>query len=337
LALGNGGTRWRSRIWNISKTTLALCLAGFIISQVSLGDLDALWRHISVPWLLGVFFAFGAVVWVTARRYWVLLGQRLAFRELLALVVLQTVTGNLIATSAGAASYVVGLRAEHQVRVSHSLASLLLARLGDLICLIIFLSVSSAVLWPGIGTLHWVIVSILALLVGLLLLIVLTMVFRQRLTTVIDRFLHALHLDRLAYLQRASQALAALAEQDLGRLRGLFLPILAYSFLILILMCFFFYASIQLFAVPVNIWTCVFVVSLTQLMTLVPVQVFGGLGVTDVTTMYLLGILGVSHPELAPLVIGMRLVFYAANLLLLLYLPLDLLLGRSHGRELPAG
>ena len=66
----------------------------------------------------------------------------------------------------------------------------------------------------------------------------------------------------------------------------------------------------------------------------VPVQVFGGLGVTDITTMYLLGLFGINQPQLAATIIGLRIIFYAANLLLLLYLPLDVLLDHAKGRNL---
>jgi uncharacterized membrane protein YbhN (UPF0104 family) len=320
-ALKNNPTK-QSKTWNILKIALAVSLAGLILSQTSISQLAGLWQRVSIPWLLLAIVAFSTIAWSTARRYWMLIGRKTTFRQLLALVILQTVIGNLFATSAGAASYVAILRTRYQVQVSRGITSLLLSRFSDLLIVILALGLSSIALWSQIATLHWLIVPLMAGLIIFAVVIFLVFVFRQPLVGAINQLLSRLHLNRIAFLNRNFETLAMFAKRDPGRFRILLGPIAVYSCLTLVLMFAFFYSSLRLFAVTVDVWSIIFIVSLTQLMALVPIQVFGGLGVADITNMYLLSLFGISQSELIPVIIGLRVIFYVVNLFLLLYLPL---------------
>src|SRR4051812_10283083 len=118
----------KSTVWNMLKIVLAVVLIGFIVSQTSVDELFALWRRISAPWLLGSIVAFYALTWAMARRYWVLIGRKVAFHELLSLVIVQTIVSNFVASSAGAVSYVAVLRSRHQIQIGRGVTSLVLAR-----------------------------------------------------------------------------------------------------------------------------------------------------------------------------------------------------------------
>ena len=52
-------------------------------------------------------------------------------------------------------------------------------------------------------------------------------------------------------------------------------------------------------------------------MTLVPIQIFGGLGLYDFTYLYLYGLFGFGGPEFAAVIQGFRFCFYLTNLVLL--------------------
>lgn len=69
---------------------------------------------------------FGGITWIYACRYWILIGRQVGFSQVFG-VVLQTAISNLIATSAGAVSYVTMLRGAHQVTLSRGIKLLLLA------------------------------------------------------------------------------------------------------------------------------------------------------------------------------------------------------------------
>jgi len=78
---------------------------------------------------------------------------------------------------------------------------------------------------------------------------------------------------------------------------------------------------VRAFAMPIGTWPIVFVISLTQLLAIVPIQVFGGLGVYEFTSIYLYGLFGISQSEAAALVLGIRIILSVLSLALLLYLP----------------
>jgi len=60
-----------------------------------------------------------------------------------------------------------------------------------------------------------------------------------------------------------------------------------------------------------------------QLLSILPVQVLGGLGVTEAASLYLFGLFGFPEAGLAAVLIGNRLLFYLENLAVLIYLPVN--------------
>ena len=58
-----------------------------------------------------------------------------------------------------------------------------------------------------------------------------------------------------------------------------------------------------------------------KILSIVPIQVFGGLGVSEAASLVLFGLFGFVESELAAVLIGMRILFTLTNLAALLYLP----------------
>ena len=81
------------------------------------------------------------------------------------------------------------------------------------------------------------------------------------------------------------------------------------------------YASLRTFSFEIGILPVIFVNIFMQLISYLPIQVFGGLGVNETTSLYLYGIFGFPQTELAAVLIATRLLFYLTNLAVLLYLP----------------
>jgi len=325
--------RARRPIWLILKIVLALVLVGFVLTRVSLNEMLSAWRQVSLPWIAAASFAFCATAWLMARRYWLLIGRRVPFREVLALVITQTVLGNLVATSAGAASYVALLRSKHQVPVSRSLGSILVARFGDALALLVALGLSSLVLWPQLEKLHAFVVLLGGGLAAVVLIFALMFVLRQSVVAGIGRLVGRLGLDRFGPAERGMRLLSDLVAHESAEQRSAIGKLTGWSGATLLMMLLFAYCQMRAFAAPVGIWHVVLVVALTQLTTLVPIQVFGGLGVIDVTSLYLYGLFGLSQPVVAAAILASRVVFYAMNLLVLLYLPLNAWLGRELREE----
>jgi uncharacterized protein (TIRG00374 family) len=300
-------------IGEILKLGIALSLISVVLSQVSIESITELWQRISVFWLLISILAFYTVLWSMARRYWLLIGSRVAFHEILHIVLYQNVMGNLIATSAGAALYVGVLRNKHDIPVSHSLLSLLLARFGDLLILVLFLSFATVVVWQRIATLQFIVTGVICLLTVVALGVTLLFVLRRRLVGVAFGILR-----KWDFVSRFGAALVAFAGQEANACRFNIVLFAGYSILVFSTMLIFAYCSLQVFGVRLDIWPVIFVVSLTQVMTLVPIQVLGGLGLQDVSYLYLYGLFGINQSEFAVVVVGLRIAFVCTNLLCLI-------------------
>jgi len=65
----------------------------------------------------------------------------------------------------------------------------------------------------------------------------------------------------------------------------------------------------------------IFVNSWIQLISWIPIQVFGGLGVMETSQVYLYGLFGIPAAQMATVSVGLRVTLYLFNLISLLYLP----------------
>ena len=83
------------------------------------------------------------------------------------------------------------------------------------------------------------------------------------------------------------------------------------------------YTIVGIFNLPVGVWESIYVMALIQLISFVPIQVLGGLGVSEITIVYLYGVFGIAQAEMSAIALGLRAIFYLMNAVILLYLPLD--------------
>jgi uncharacterized membrane protein YbhN (UPF0104 family) len=307
----------RTILWSVTKIALALALAGVVLSYTNLNELVALLNRVSIAWLVISCLSFYGSVWVAARRYWFLIGQRASFHDTLQLVIVQTLVTNFIATGAGAVSYVAVLRGKHQIAIGRGIASLILARLGDALILIIGLATSAWLAWSGIGPLHGVVLTLVNLAIGGGVVAVLAILFRRTLTNLMNRSLLRTDLRRRAWVIRLEQTVSDLANQDRVNAKKAVGPFAIYTVGNFGFMVLFSYSLLRTFDVSIGLPPIMFIVSLTQLIGLVPIQVFGGLGVLDLTNLYLYSLFGLNQLDMAPVIVGTRILFYLSNLLLL--------------------
>jgi uncharacterized membrane protein YbhN (UPF0104 family) len=309
-------------LWNMVKIALAFGLAGFIISRTNLGELFSLYHRIDLAWLvIGVLFFFLTTL-LKALQYYFLINRRVGYPQVLNIVVVQNAVSNFIATSAGIASYLTLFRVEQGVKVSRAALVFLLTKVGDLISIWLFMLVSSALLWSRFTGLHELILLSLALIGAAISLFFLVVILRQRFVSALTWGLGKVKLSHMGFINKLMDFLSSLAEQShafVFRMVGIGV---AFSLVYLAVTMAWLYASLLTFSFDVGVLPVVFVNTFMQLISYLPIQVFGGLGVFETTSLYLYGLFDVSQTELAAVLIGMRVLFYLTNLFALLYLPL---------------
>ena len=312
-------------LWNIAKIILALILVWFVLSKTDLTQLYALRERISLPWLALTLLLYFSLTLLKALQYYFLIGRRVDYPQVLNIVVVQNAISNFIATSAGIASYLALFRVEQGVKVGRAALAFLLAKVGDLISIWLFMLVSSLLVWPLVASFHSLILLSLSF-IGVAILGFFAAVFlRQKFVSVLAWFVEKLKLSRLGFVNKLMDLLASLAEQEHGFVFRMVGTGIAFSLIYMTVTMLWLYASLQTFFFEIQFLQVVFVNIFMQLISYLPIQVFGGLGVNETTSLYLYSVFNFPQTELAATLIGTRLLFYLTNLVVLLYLPVHTL------------
>jgi uncharacterized membrane protein YbhN (UPF0104 family) len=149
----------------------------------------------------------------------------------------------------------------------------------------------------------------------------LTILFRQRFVSFLNRILEWLPLSRIAWIEKGMNYLQSLAGMEQKTFLPTFGLLQLYSFIYLVVTISYSYANLAIFHLQPNVIAVVFVSVLIQLVSYFPVSVFGGLGITETSALYFWSFFEIPQETLAPALIGIRVLFYLFNLIPLIYLP----------------
>ena len=311
---------------NLIRVTLAFLLIFFVFSRTDFVALYALRNQVETGWILLAFGLFFLMTLLKAFQYHLFLKQDIRYLQMLNIVIIQNVVSNFVATGAGIASYFALSRLEQGVKLSRSGVAFILTKVGDVVAIWIFLLVSSILVWEQIMPLQGFVISLLFALGIAILIVVLSILLRQKFSSQIHRWLENLKLANLKYVRLGLDLLDEVVAQDeIFSMRLLGLATI-YSLVYLLVTMWWFYANVRSFDVQIGLLAVVFVNVFIQLLSNIPIQAFGGLGVNESTSLYLYQFFYAEQQELASALIGIRILFYLMNLATLVYLPFHKLL-----------
>jgi uncharacterized membrane protein YbhN (UPF0104 family) len=329
----NRGEKQISRLWNVIKFIVALILVAVVFSQTDLQQLITLRESLSFSWLAGYFSVFCLLVLIKAFQYWALFRGKVSFRGMLRIVVWQNSLSNLIAAGAGIASYLAMLRAEQGVKLSSSGLVFIVTKVGEVLIIGIYLALSTWFSWSHIESLQ---ILVLVLLVGILVgfsIFIFAVTWRESFIKFIQRVVSWMRLNRISFVNRVLKSLHSLAKADQKEVNRLLVLGVGISFLYVSVTNVLIVAGLKIFSIDVGIWAVIFVASFLQLFANIPIQILGGLGVSEITSVFIYGLFGIDTSGMAAAQLGLRAVFYLSNASLLLYLPVEGLLSRNQDRE----
>lgn len=309
-------------LWNAVKIALAIFLLYFVVSKTNYEQLLQLKDNISWVWLGILLILFMVMTFLKAFQYHALIEKKGAYWSIFRITIWQNAISNFIATSAGIASYMTMLKTDEDVKVIRSGITFIITKFGDLFAILLTLSISSLVVWKMIVPLHLLtIVCIAAILVGFIIAF-LSILWREKFVTYLASLVVWMRLDGIGFVKQIMGALDSLAKEERSAIfrllrRGIFL-----SLLYMVATMLFAYTSLRVFNVSASIWAILYVGSLTQIVSFIPIQIFGGLGVAEVANVYLYGMLGMDEAVISGVMIGLRAIFYLMNGMIFLYLPI---------------
>ena len=315
-------------IWNTLKLILAIGLSVFVLSRTNLSDLVETLRGASVFWLVASTLLFISVTLLKTLQYYILLKGELSYSQVLNLIIWQNTISNYFLTSAGIVTYITMTRLEHEIKVSRSVTIFLLTKAGDLTAIWIMLLVSTGLLWSRLGVLQALAVFLI-LAIGLAVLAFsLTILLRRRFVVFLEMVLDRMGISKFEFVSQGLKHLQRLAAMEQIKILRIFGMMLLCSFAYLGATLAWSYANLAVFNLFLEPVPFVFVFALIQLVSYVPISVFGGLGITESSSLYFWSFFNLPVDVLAPVMVGIRVVFYMVNLIPLIYLPLYAI---SHG------
>jgi uncharacterized membrane protein YbhN (UPF0104 family) len=308
--------------WNITKIILALLLIWLVLAQTDLHQLGVMLKNISVFWGVGAALLYIGLTALKAFQYYLLLQGKITYGKMVHVIIVQNAVANFLATGAGIASYMTLLKIDHDIKLSRSMIVFIMTKIGDLIAIWLLFFLSAWMIWDHMAALQNLILALL-LSIGLLITVFfLTAISRRQFVAFLKRTLTTARLFTLKPIQRGLNLLDTIAEVEQGWLFQRLGIMVILSTLYFSLSIAWNYAIFLAFGFRADIPTLVFINVLLQLISYFPIQVFGGLGVTESSSVYFWGLFGVSHFVMSPLMIGSRILYYLLNLLSLIYLPI---------------
>jgi len=326
-----------SGIWNLFKIIVALILVGFIFSKTNIYQLVALKDRISWNWLALRFIFFCLMLLVKSLQYWTLFEKRIRYSNMLNIVIWQNAIANFLANSAGVASYLAMLRAEEGINLRRAGITFAITKIGDLFTMWLYLAISAWLIWAQVEVLHGI---ILLLLVGILLsfsFFFVVVLLRQKLISVLHAAANKFRLAHLKFVKTLLDFLSTLAEQEQRTVFYILLRSTTLSLIYMTLTMAFSYSGLRMFLAPLDFWPIIMTATLLQLLSVVPVQILGGLGITEVTGMYLYGLFGIQQSDIAAILLGLRAVFYLMTLVTMAYLPFGMWMSKKHRESMNRG
>ncbi|MEP7133966.1 MAG: lysylphosphatidylglycerol synthase transmembrane domain-containing protein [Chloroflexota bacterium] len=312
--------------WVVVKVILALLLIGFVLTRTNLSELAQLFKSISLPNFLIYVLLFGVLTLLKTWQYQTLTGKDISYAQVLNAIILQNALSNYLATSAGIISYIAMLRAEHGIKISRSIAVFIMIKIGDLMMIWVALIASSLLVWRDIHALHPLVIVLVVGIGMTILFFLLAAALRQKFVIYINSLAARFGLSEIGLVRRALTSLQVFSELEQEEMLRAFAKTILLSAAYFIVSMLWVYVSYMVFEFPQKLISITFVSTLMQVVSYLPVQVFGGLGVTEASALFFWSPFQISQTKFAAFLIGSRLLFYLLNLLPLLYLFLSSIL-----------
>jgi len=309
-------------IWKFAKILLALVLIGFILSRTNLQELLSLREQLFFNWLWLYILLYLALTAFKAYQYGKILDEPIPYWRVVSIVVLQNGLSNIVANSAGIASYLVMFRGEEGVKVGRAAIVFIITKIGDLLAVWLAMLITGIMIWPQIEGLHEVVVALLVLIGIPLFGFLLAVFLRQRFVDFVRHIAERVHLTHLGWVKSGFQIMDELVVEDRSSIFHMTLRGLGLSAVYFLLTLAWSYSQLRFFSIVLPLAPFIFITGILQLVSIIPITILGGLGVVETSSLYLYPMFGVDPVNFAAALIGMRVLFYLINLLVLLYLPL---------------
>ena len=128
----------RSTLTKAVAVLITIALLAVLLSQVSVADVVTTLASINPLYLVAGFFLYTCSYVFRALRFWILLNGELGLKDLFRVVCVHNMVNSVLPARTGELSYVYLLKKVHRRSVGDGVATLVVARMFDIVVIVVF-------------------------------------------------------------------------------------------------------------------------------------------------------------------------------------------------------
>lgn len=285
---------------------ISIAIFIFLFKKISIADLTTAFRAVDLRFSFIAFSLYIAANIFRAWRFDLILGKQVGFKKFLNIVFLQNFFSMLLPFRIGELSYVHMVR-KNGINIGRNIASLLGARIFDLLGIITIFTIALLFSYQGIPNSAGLFLFAGSLMVLGIAFLIIFIFYSQKVVNFSEKILPRYFIEKLK--ETAEGFLNFRKEKKLVK-------VAAQSFIIWILIFLSGFFLIKGTGIELGFWRSLFVYSLPSLVGFVPVFILGGLGFYEGSIIFGLALFGVNK-EIA---IAASLVLHVQELLFVIVL-----------------
>lgn len=266
----------------VASSLIGISILLLLIKQLDFQAFLELISGVSLIYIVAGLLVYLTVTIVRAMRFRVLLSNKLGFRQMFSITSVHVFMNFLLPFRAGELSFVFLVKKTGLLSGSEAFASLIVARIFDIVAISIFFLIS-AFLIKDLPAFVAYAVQITALILAIIILVVLVLVFaKEKFILLIEKLLVKLNLVRLfavSYTLEKGKSIASYLE--ILKNTQKMLHTFVYSLIIWGLLYFLAFLAMQSMGVDISFFKVVLGDTFLELSSIFPLYAVGGIGIFE--------------------------------------------------------
>lgn len=265
----------------LTVAIITLTLVAILLSQIKVADVVDILIGIEPVYLVAGFGLYALSYFFRALRFYVLLNREVGIKDLFNIVCVHNMVNSLLPARTGELSYVYLLKKRHNKTAGTGAATLIIARLFDMITILMLFFLSTLFVSIRFDMAAEIRLMIIALMfVGVLVLII-TISQGHTFVMLLRKMATHLGMDKIRILDYVFRKMDEATESFSDMHRGTFIWSALISIVIWIILYSVNYTLIIAMGIDMNFWTVLFASTFALITTILPVQGVGGFGTIE--------------------------------------------------------
>ena len=265
----------------LTAAFITLALVAILLSQIEVADVADTLTRIEPLYLVAGFGLYVLSYFFRALRFHILLNREVGIRDIFNIICIHNMVNNLLPARTGELSYVYLLKKRHNKTAGEGAATLITARLFDLITILMLFLISTLFVSTRFdisAEVRWV---ILALMFMVVLVLIITISQGHTFVMLLRKMATRLGMDKIRILDYVFRKIDEATESFSDMHRGMFVLSALVSIVLWLVLYSVNYALIIGMRIDITFWTVLFGSTFALITTILPVQGIGGFGTIE--------------------------------------------------------